>query len=101
MGGWDEPGAGYYALYNSSRQELLRFRAGYPWPMSIPLAARGLQINRYHFELTWPEADRWHARTTRRAWLREAELVKIEVELVAAGERTLEVTDLRVPLRID
>jgi hypothetical protein len=101
MGGWNQPGAGFYALYNSSRKELLRFRIAYPWPMAIPLAAGGLQIDRLHLEVRWPEADRWHAASMRRAWLHEAELVKIDEELVAAGERTLEVTDLRVPARID
>jgi hypothetical protein len=101
MGGWDELGVGYYALYNRFRKELLRFRVGSPWPMSIPLAASGLQINRYHLQLTWPEADRWHAASMRRAWLHEAELVKIDEELVAVGERTLEATNLRVPPRTD
>jgi hypothetical protein len=101
LGGWDQTGAGFYALFNSSRQELLRFRIAYPWPMAIPVAAGGLQINRYHLELTWPEADRWHAVSMRRAWLHEAELVKIDEELVAAGERTLEVKDLRLPARTD
>ena len=101
MGGWDQPGAGFYALYNNSQKELLRFRITYPWPMVIPLAAGGLQINRYHLELTWPEADRWHAASMRRAWLHEAELVKIDEELVAAGERTLEVKDLRLPSQTD
>jgi hypothetical protein len=101
MGGWDQPGAGFYALYNSSRKELLRLRVAYPWPMAIPAAARGLQINRYHLELRWPEAARWHEPSMRRAWLHDAELVKIDEELVAVGERTLEVNDLRLPSRTD
>lgn len=101
VGGFDRIGTSYWAVYNGSRRELLRLGPGYATSLSIPAAAAGLQIGHCRLELTWPRGERWRDRALRRAWLRDAELVTIRTDLVAEGERTLEVKDLPVPDRVD
>ncbi len=92
----DVPGSrSLWAFYNAGRGELLR---SVFWPSSsqlLPPAARGLGIGRVQVRAEWPAGA--PERAAREAWLRGAELVKLEETCVAQGERTIVVPGLQLP----
>ena len=97
---WMDDGAclRFYAIHNPVSHELIGVRRLGGWaPRSIPPVAGGLQIEDFDLELVWPNNERWRERSARRAWVQGAELVKIEETVVAEGERTVELPELRLP----
>ena len=88
----------YYAFFNPASHELMSVRWLGGWnPRNIPPVAGGLQIEDFDLELVWPNNERWRERSARAEWLRGAELVKIEETVVAEGDRTVELPQLRLP----
>jgi ABC-2 type transport system ATP-binding protein len=97
---WNDDGAclRFYAIHNPVSHELIGVRWLGGWaPRNVPPVAGGLQIEDFDLELVWPKNERWRERSARHAWLQGAELVKIEETIVAEGERTVELPELRLP----
>jgi hypothetical protein len=97
--GWFDPGETeycYYAFHNASSHELVRARFG-AGPRNIPPLAGGLRVLHFAASVAWPTSARWREPSAQLAWLDGAELVKIEATVVAEGDRTVELHDLRLP----
>jgi hypothetical protein len=90
----------YYAFHSPSTHELLAARFGAA-PSNVPPVASGLRLMSFDVEPLWPNDGRWRDPSARTDWLAGAELLKIEATVVAAGERTVELTGLRLPARAD
>ena len=87
----------YYAFHEPASGELIGAAFYDSGASNVPPVAGGLRIEHFRAAVAWPTGDRWRAASTQLAWLSGAELVKVEVTVVAEGERTVELPELRLP----
>jgi hypothetical protein len=96
--GSTETAYAYYAFHNPASGELIAAAFTYDGgASSVPPVAGGLRIEHFRAGVAWPAGDRWRTASAQLAWLSGAELVKVEVTVVAEGERTVELPELRLP----